>query len=345
MATAPVAEIREVTPRPPKPQREPREVREPREPREPRAQREPREASEGRRERTPRAPREDRKETVAATEENVIKTVVPASINVEHEQVDLINPVEAVQESVLDGDDQPRRRRRRGGRNRNRRDRDSTESAESENAESGDASHDESAVHAAHDTATDVVAEVMPQEQAARAASVQSVTAELVTGQPGSAMSHVPMPVRAEQEAPEPVVAVSTPEPVVAVSAPESVVTVSTPEPVVAVSAPEPVVAVSAPEPEAPVADIAAPVVATPVATASQPVMTESVAPAARQVSVNLEEVIKAAGLTMAVTNPEKLRAVQEVTAEVALAPRVPRERKPVSSSTDAPLVQIETQR
>jgi ribonuclease E len=58
----------------------------------------------------------------------------------------------------------------------------------------------------------------------------------------------------------------------------------------------------------------------------------------------NLEAVLQVAGLTMAVTDPEKLRSVQQSTPAV-VEQRVPRERKPTPVIADEPLVQVETQR
>jgi ribonuclease E len=58
-----------------------------------------------------------------------------------------------------------------------------------------------------------------------------------------------------------------------------------------------------------------------------------------------LDEVLKSAGLTMAVTNPDKLRQVQEASTVSAPTVRTPRERKPLVSAPSEPLVQIETQR
>jgi ribonuclease E len=74
-------------------------------------------------------------------------------------------------------------------------------------------------------------------------------------------------------------------------------------------------------------------------APAPAPVPAPVVAPKA-----NLDEVLKAAGLTMAVTNPAKLQAVQEAVV-TAPAARPVRQRKPVAVEPEAPLVQIETQR
>ena len=56
-----------------------------------------------------------------------------------------------------------------------------------------------------------------------------------------------------------------------------------------------------------------------------------------------LEAVLAAAGLTLASTDPEKLRAVQEAAAQAVPQPRVPRERKPAPALSEEPLVQVET--
>ena len=56
-----------------------------------------------------------------------------------------------------------------------------------------------------------------------------------------------------------------------------------------------------------------------------------------------LQEVLAAAGLMLATTDPEKLRAVQEAAAQIAPQPRVPRERKPAPPVSNEPLIQVET--
>ena len=56
-----------------------------------------------------------------------------------------------------------------------------------------------------------------------------------------------------------------------------------------------------------------------------------------------LREILAAAGLTLAVTDPEKLRAAQEAAASIVPAPRVPRERKPLPPVSTEALVQVET--
>ena len=61
--------------------------------------------------------------------------------------------------------------------------------------------------------------------------------------------------------------------------------------------------------------------------------------------SVDIDAMLRAAGLQMAVTNPERLRAVQAEQAAVVPAPRVPRERKPLPLVSHEPLQQVETRR
>nr|WP_314623459.1 Rne/Rng family ribonuclease [uncultured Noviherbaspirillum sp.] len=58
-----------------------------------------------------------------------------------------------------------------------------------------------------------------------------------------------------------------------------------------------------------------------------------------------INAMLNAAGLTLASTDPEKLRAAQEAAARIQPAPRVPRERKPLPPMSDEPLIQVETQR
>ena len=63
-------------------------------------------------------------------------------------------------------------------------------------------------------------------------------------------------------------------------------------------------------------------------------------APAA---TVDLSEALGAAGLTLAATDPEKLRAAQEAAAQAAAPVRVGRARKPVPKLADEPLIQVDT--
>ena len=61
--------------------------------------------------------------------------------------------------------------------------------------------------------------------------------------------------------------------------------------------------------------------------------------------TLDLADVLKSAGLTLAETNPAKLQAAQQASASVAPAHRVPRERKALPSQPSEPLIQVETQR
>jgi len=59
----------------------------------------------------------------------------------------------------------------------------------------------------------------------------------------------------------------------------------------------------------------------------------------------SLQQMLSQAGLTLATTDPVKLRAAQEAAAAIVPAPRVPRERKPLPPQSTEPLVQVETRR
>jgi ribonuclease E len=134
--------------------------------------------------------------------------------------------------------------------------------------------------------------------------------------------------------------------------------------PVAATPAPTPVVAeapvvhtpapAAAPVvPEAPaVAEVAAVAHAEPVAVAAPvvPVAAEVkvAAPTPIVVSapkVDLSQVLAAAGLVQANTDPIKLRAAQEAAALIVPKAHVPRERKPAPVVSTEPLVQVHTRR
>jgi ribonuclease E len=67
--------------------------------------------------------------------------------------------------------------------------------------------------------------------------------------------------------------------------------------------------------------------------------------PAHQPSSADIDTLLREAGLMMAVTDPEKLRAVQVASDNVTPKTRVPRERKPAAPVSNEPLVQVETQR
>jgi ribonuclease E len=129
---------------------------------------------------------------------------------------------------------------------------------------------------------------------------------------------------------------------------PTILVTPEVPAPVPAVAEALPMEPVTAPV-VAIVEEVVAPVVvAAPVANpVAAPVATPVPAPVAAPVAKveDLAEVLKSAGLTLAATDPAKLRAAQEAAEQAPAAPRAPRQRRAKPAQPDEPLVQIETQR
>lgn len=77
-----------------------------------------------------------------------------------------------------------------------------------------------------------------------------------------------------------------------------------------------------------------APVAAAEVTTAPAPVA-----------APKLDDMLAEAGLQLAATDPEKLRAAQAAAAQAATPVRVGRARKPVVVPVDEPLVQVDTSR
>jgi ribonuclease E len=308
--------------KPPKEQREPKVAKEAREPKEaanqrqpkpPREPREPREAGEGR-QRQPRTPREERKP--AQADEVVLATPV-TGLDHEAVQTDLLSP-QTEGGAVENGEDAPRRRRRRGGRNRNRRDRTNGEAMPgdqdgefADDAEGGDGAETTQFSESSH------VVHASPTYQEQPAPQPTSVSAEApVTAAP------VAVPAATEMAATESVVH-TTPE-----TSPVS-------EPVVTNQTVVHHVEVPVVQPE--IAPVQAPAAASVVQATSKPAHQPS--------SADIDTLLREAGLMMAVTDPEKLRAVQAASDNVTPKPRVPRERKPAAPVSNEPLVQVETQR
>jgi ribonuclease E len=322
------------TGKPPRPPREPREPREAREPGEVKRERN--------NERPPRAPREDRKETAAAakTEEQLLNGAALSAAVLEPATVVATDtPVEAQLSGAQlpageDGEEQRRRRRRRGGRNRNRREREDGSPVES----STTLENDDVAI------TEDVPAQVeTPEASVAAPAAVElhsaSTDASEAAPQVSALTSAIAAPLIPQEVA-------RIPEPVITETPAIEAGTVSEP-------APAPLPAIQ-PTPSSPVSD---PVAAEPVAQ-SQPMpeadvagLTATPAPVLAKaeptpISLNdLDEVLKSAGLTLAVTDPDKLRAAQEANAAMPAAPRTPRVRKPLPPLPNEPLIQVETQR
>jgi ribonuclease E len=319
-------------------------------PRPPREPREPRENNEARRERNnserpSRPPREERKEITAEAniDEALLHAAAPASaIAAESGAMPSSQETGAENES---GEQGKARRRRRGGRNRNRRDRETeetgtvTDSANNNESESDDA---ETGVEAsAHQEASAPTTLNQPEPD--------SVT---LTVTPTPVVAQTTLPVAVETAVPaseagptptipaEPSVTVPTvlSNAIAAPIVPQEVeyqadrtdqadttpVTRQLHQPAAVEAEP---VANLAPAPTAPI----------PAATPSTPAGLE-IAPAE-----DLSAVLVNVGLTLASTDPEKLRAAAEAAAKLAPPPRVPRERKQLQAAPSEPLVQVET--
>jgi ribonuclease E len=342
--------------------RPPREGKETREPRQPREGREPREAvaAEGgeakapRQQREPREPREPRPPRERAEKpESAVPAVAQQGVASEVDDELLAKGLAAgiVGEEAegAEGGDEPRRRRRRGGRNRNRRDRDQVEGAEgAEGTESADGM---------------TVAATADAVQVDPAAPVPA--AEYVAAPVTAAVPEAKVEVPAAEEKPwwapteQAAAPVADAAPVAAAPAPAP----EAPAPVVAPVAAAPVDA--APVTPAPVAPVVEVATMSDLAAASQGPAAEELKPAAAQASlfaepsapaapvvtaapaapVDMESLLGSAGLTMAKTDPEKLRAAQEAAKTISVPVRVPRERKPAPVQVDEPLIQVNTNR
>lgn len=355
-------------------------ARTPRPPREPREAREPREGNEGRRERTPRPPREDRKENASVAEAPLLSTAVaahpgttratPPATEAGTADVVLLDadglPIEAVV-----GEEQPRRRRRRGGRNRNRRDRDADENtqtdSESENPEKSVSAEQERTLldeadqtpATPHISATEMASDVMDVaiDQKPLAPHVAEATETAETSASVASPLTVLTSVIAAPLVPQQIPRAAEPnvEPVAATREDDSMPVVATTVSVPAAPLQAPVESIPAvPEParqaispaivDAPAAVAA--LVTERTATAA-PASASASAPATLQATTgkveDLSTALRAAGLILAATDPEKLRIAQEEAAKIVAPPRAPRERKPLPPQSTEPLVQMET--
>ncbi|MES2755833.1 MAG: Rne/Rng family ribonuclease [Pseudomonadota bacterium] len=365
--------------RPPRPPRPPREAREPRpeqlEAAAPAAPRAERGERPDRAERTPRPPRERADYRAVVTESKSDEVVVTEEVMASSVSVTTVGPdgehsvIEQVVKTITTigpngeeieveaGGDEPRRRRRRGGRNRNRRERELGEGGEND---AGEAEGEDA-------PATTVTFTPVADQEAAAAevtaaeptpVSEYVVAEPVVASAPAPVAAPAPEPVAAQPEAPAveeaPIVAEAPAVEQAPAVMPETIFTPDTPveapaaaEPVVAeveverVVA-EPVAVQTTPEAiEEPVAVVEeAPAPADVAAPAPAPTAAPAPAPVA-----DLKELLGSAGLTLAATDPEKLRAAQEAAANAAPPVRVPRERKPLPPQADEPLIQIDTTR
>jgi ribonuclease E len=173
-------------------------------------------------------------------------------------------------------------------------------------------------------------------------APVQPAAVDLPVEAPAAAEPVAVEPVAAAPASPQGVLPFAEAAPVAAEPATAEEVAADVVEPV---AAPVAVAPAAAPAPAAPAAApvAAAPAPAAPApAPAAAPAPTPAPAPAAK---VDVDTMLAAAGLSMAVTDPAKVRAAQEAAAAAATSQpiRVPRERKPLPPVASEPLVQVET--
>ena len=306
--------------------------------------------------------------------ETELSTATPHGDQLEHAVKAVTTQGPQGEELEAEGDE-PRRRRRRGGRNRNRRDRDQVDGVES--AEHGEHEGTPAFMPVADEEAAKVQAAAADKparkprgegrQQAAKQAPWPFPTAASVAAaQAKAAAKAAPAPVQAPAPAAQPAQAalVQAPtaqawffptaasvaassgasQPAAAPEKAESAPVQAAPVQAAPVQAPvqaapvqaAPVEAAPAPAPAAPVQ---APAVQAP---AAVPAPAPAPAPAAAAPS-DLNEVLGAAGLTLAATDPEKLRAAQEAAAQAAAPIRVGRARKPAPKLVDEPLIQVDT--
>jgi ribonuclease E len=341
-----------------------------RQPRPPREPREPRENNEARRdrnnsERPPRPPREERsKEAVAEVkaDEPLLHAVAAAEVVIpESSAAALPETTGSEQESGEQGKE--RRRRRRGGRNRNRRDREPGETGiAAESAGDTDTSHVEA------DAEVSLHKEVDALESVSRPEPVVVTPTQLIAQTPVTPEVEVEVAAAANAELSSghtvlsnAIAAPLTPQevvyrPEVAPIAHQSVAVEATPVTLSApVAVPEPVAVLEPVEVTEPVIAQKPPVaIATPELAsieASAPVLAQTQTLVAPPIPASIEtmpmedlgEILVNAGLTLASTDPEKLRAAAEAAAKLAAPPRVLRERKPAPQLQPEPLVQVET--
>jgi ribonuclease E len=266
--------------------------------------------------------------------------------------------------------DEPRRRRRRGGRNRNRRDREAGDVIDNESGEEGapafapvadeeaakfqaetkaktrgakpakaeapgpwpfptSASVKAAAEKAAAEHAAAEQAAVKARAEEAAAAALQAAAAQ-AAAETATAAQQGPWPFPTSKSVAEAAAQASAAAAPAAAAPAPAPAPAAAPAAAVAPAAPAPVEAAAAPVP-AP-APIVMPAPVAPVAPAPAP------AP-----SADLGEVLAQAGLQLASTDPEKLRAAQEAAAQTQQPVRMGRTRKVAPPPAQEPLVQVDT--
>ncbi|MEY3570373.1 MAG: hypothetical protein RIQ85_493, partial [Pseudomonadota bacterium] len=300
-----------------------KEPRQPKPPREPKEAREPKDGNEPRRERGNRQQRDDKRPLAVDENTNLVSAdgtnpasthPVTASVGSDQAiQADLLTT--PGEESTTDASGEPRRRRRRGGRNRNRRDRDQVDGNQLENTGIDDSSSHGHADHFESNT-FEVVQQFIehtnephvsystetPVSTAATYSSAPTFTSEATTPATPAAIAEAPVVEHKYTPVDSPAHSNTSTHhehehhehDIKHDGHPETHAESST---VAAAPTPAPVF-------------VPTPVAVTP---AAAPTPAPVPAPAASQQS--LDDVLKSAGLTMAVTNPDKLRQVQEASA------------------------------
>ena len=307
--------------------------------------------------------------------------VAAASVSAAPESAELALQTEAKGPDGIAGeqDQEPRRRRRRGGRNRNRRDRDNTEQPAGGEAEIevADEFVIQERVRPENEPALEPAVGRRPARQPAPAPL--AVTAPAVEENAEIApfcwtMPSNNVPDAEEQPAPkapsafesaaeEPALQAASapdesaqlPEAVAPVSVTEQPAATALPASneqsveTAALSAVESAVEVTQPltaeaaAVEVSIAEEAAPAPAPSVE--QQPKVVVAVPKPAPVVEKDLAEILASAGLTLASTDPEKLRAAQENPETVQPPVRAPRERRRAPVLPDEPLIQVDTRR
>jgi len=224
-----------------------------------------------------------------------------------------------VENETAEQSEERRRRRRRGGRNRNRRDREGNDAfVPNDELDSRPTPLIDTQAAPQPVDAPTAIPTALPTE----AAPVASVAAPSISVITPLAQFETPAPVPTQvSAAPQIQHAESVSSIAVAETPPEAI------QHEASASMP--------PVREVPVAQMA------PVVLAVEST-TLKIAPAPMPLD-SLREVLSSAGLTLASTDPDKLRAAQEAAAKIIVAPRVPRERKVLPPVSNEPLIQVET--
>jgi ribonuclease E len=336
-------------PRPPKTPRPPREEREGQEPR---RERQPRQRGARKDGANPEAKADEALLTAVATDvvaDTTSRVITPVADDLAKTDVDASN-VAGTENETAEQAEEGRRRRRRGGRNRNRRDRETTETTEGAEASvqtevSESTAHEQAAVFVP-------VSELMKEPAAVDAPATpvaalvaNTVQPTVVVAEP-VAQAEVVVPVQASldltatatpvADAVETAASASEAIPALLEASPASspdAVPVAAPA-VASMVAPEPVAPMVQPVESVAVETAAAVVEAAPVAIAPAPMPVEG-----------LKTMLNEAGLALASTDPEKMKAAQAAAAAIVAPVRVPRERKRLPAAPEEPLVMMETKK